>query len=201
MLTPAPIPYSQGSAPPLAHPVLKRWLAVVFLLLAVLLVAANAFLLNRVKTLRAHVLELERLSVREVGGQAAPILGMDPQGRPRVITLARDGRKTVIFVLSPSCGPCNLNWPNWRELLRSKELSFHPVFVDLSDEITHSYMSSHGIADTDLVTHLRGKSVLAYGLGYTPETIVVDRNGRIERIWSGYLSKVSLADIRKSLSK
>jgi hypothetical protein len=79
--------------------------------------------------------------------------------------------------------------------------SFQVVFVDLSGAVTKDYILTHGIKDFPVLLGLDAKQLVAYNLRFTPETILIDNDGTIQRVWAGLLDKGQVSELRSTLSR
>jgi len=99
-------------------------------------------------------------------------------------------RPTVIYVFSPGCGWCRLDRDNLLSLHAAQAASYDFVAVTKDDDSAKlaSYLAKYPIPVSVFVTR---RDALTEDdnrkLGVTPQTIVVDRNGRVVRIWVGAL--------------
>jgi hypothetical protein len=84
-------------------------------------------LLYRVKRLNTDVAVLRAFQQTPVGTTLPPILGHNLSGDRITLALNNaDNRRTVAFVLSPSCHVCDANWPIWQSLLKTLD-PFNPA--------------------------------------------------------------------------
>jgi len=113
---------------------------------------------------------------------------------------ASERHKTLIFVLSPSCGVCRANWPNWRDIrVAAASHGVRQLFVDTSDELSPVYLSQHAISDASVVTNLSARSAIGYRFGMTPQTILVSEDGVVAKVWTGLLSAGAVREIENTL--
>jgi len=180
---------------------ISRRMMVVFLGLAIALVGSNLFLLYRSVHAGAELASLRKLAQLQVGLDAPVLSGSDLFGHPKSIIPGAGGTDALIFVFSQSCTVCNVNWPNWVTLLHDSGLSFQKVFVDLTDEVDESYANKYGIANSDILTRINGRTAIRYALRVTPETIVVGRDRKIRGVWTGALHEKDLTAITKLLRR
>jgi hypothetical protein len=115
-----------------------------------------------------------------------PVIGaLDGEGRK--IAIGYDAsRPTIVYVLSPKCQWCKRNYRNVRALAEANKDRFR--FVGLST-------TSDGLTDHLLASPLpfpvfaldpadRRPADLGF-LAATPQTLVVDRSGVVEKVWVG----------------
>ena len=113
----------------------------------------------------------------------------------------KSNTRTLIYLLSVKCEPCKANMPNW---------------IKLSDALRETGINIIGIAvnDIDEIKEYKNKSKinfrvlsgnnLDFKVNYkaftTPQTILIDSNGKIIRCYPGILNKVSLDKLFGDLS-
>jgi peroxiredoxin len=108
-------------------------------------------------------------------------------GRRTTIALAGQQQPTVIYVFSPTCHWCTRNWQNVNMLAGRLRESHRMVGVSLSARELAGYIRKVKVgfpvysADIDKPVG-SGKKEFS---GATPQTVLVDTNGKIQRIWSG----------------
>ena len=160
-----------------------------------MLLLANVQLQRRVKEERALYEAVEAGLAPHAGLTVPPLEGYDINGKRVDFEYGRDGRKTLILALSPSCHACDDNWKNWQKLLtHTNPDTERVVFVDVATNeppLTQSYVTQHQISSLPLITQVSAESSLAYHFQYTPQTILVDAQGRILKVKTGQLDSDS----------
>jgi hypothetical protein len=71
------------------------------------------------------------------------------------------------------------------------------VGVDITATSTAAFLSQHQFADVPVFLRIDPQATLNYHFSLTPQTILVDRTGKVEKVWSGVLSDSSLAEIKR----
>lgn len=178
--------------------------APVGLLLAVLtlaLIASNVVLQlqNRaLKQARQTVAEPVAESVYLAPGQAVPRLrGLDLQGQSLSFELGEGARSTVLLVFQPDCGWCQKNMANWTALLNeADENQFRFLAVATRPTGVADYVDEHPqLSALPLIAEPEPNDRLQYRLFDTPQTIVINRQGIVEKLWLGAMSGPALADV------
>ncbi len=106
--------------------------------------------------------------------------------------------KTILFILSTNCNACAGNLNNWREIANRFSTSSARVFAISIDplDVTKNYVTENDLKYPVFVT-----SDLAFYQNYkpalTPQTILIDVQGRIEKIWVGMLNERQKHEILK----
>ena len=60
---------------------------------------------------------------------------------------------------------------------------------------------SRQFKDLPVVTQIDPKDVVDYRLHLTPQTILVDETGKVEKVWSGVLTDANVAEIKRMIGK
>lgn len=175
----------------------------VFTLIGVSLVAVNGALLVRNRELNA---EVERLSKqRELsleakpGSRVASLQGHDFDGRVVTVPYSGQTQKTLLLVFSPTCRACTENWPNWQRLMAGARGKARIIGVDLTNLGTREYMKQHGAENIQVVTDVNAATIVSHSLALTPQTLVVDAQGAVERVWSGTLRSEDVEEVLTAL--
>lgn len=138
----------------------------------------------------AHQIELlhEEQVVRK-GVVLPPLKGVDLSGKAAYVDYKTGEQPTVLFVFSSTCSVCAKTWPQWDSVLATqKGMGWRPVFVNLGDPVTADYVASHSLDHYTTLDDITKDTVLSYRLFFTPETILLDGEGRVENVWIGQLS-------------
>ena len=165
------------------------------------LLIVNVLLVQQNKKLKIMAGRPDRaLEVRP--GTALPTLeGIDSNGDRQSITYGQDSRKTVLLVLSTRCSACVENMPNWQAIInRLDQQSFRLAAVSLQSEGFKEYASRHGINQIPVLTKFDPKYRAAYNLALTPQIILIDTDGKVEKVWTGLLQKEDKQEVELALN-
>jgi hypothetical protein len=163
---------------------------VLFAVLAASL-ALNVTLGWKVKAANAREARLRNPGIQAGARLPESIPVVDLAGNATALTL-RDSRRTVLYVLSPSCGWCERNNANIRALAaaRSSELRF--VGLSLQKEKLREYVDAAGLGFPVFALGSGEERLIGtLGLGSTPQTAVVSPAGVVEKVWGGALTAAS----------
>jgi AhpC/TSA family len=164
--------------------------------------AANIALLreNRHLSTQIESLNNQQMTPRSV---ALPSLrGSDLSGHSVDIDVKNLGHPSVLFVFSPACSVCKKNWPNWDSILTSqKKLGWQPVFVNVGDRMDSQYVASHNLRSYTTLDDVSKDSVLSYRFLFTPETVILNSQGKAEYVWVGALSPEATTGFNKTISQ
>ncbi len=144
----------------------------------------NILLAGKTRQLRGVIATLKSEAGLKVGAHLPAIIGEDLNGARATIRFEESDRPTLLYVFTPSCVWCKRNEQNLTSLLAQTNGKFRPVAVSLSP------LGLQDDAKTKLVnvpvyTNLEPKTSEVYRFGGTPETLLVDRDGTLLKVWKG----------------
>ncbi len=161
-----------------------------------MLAITNFYLVQQNRQLRALASTRQRALELQVGAIVPPLHGFDIKGKKLTSEYGHDPRKTLLFVLSPDCGVCTRNWPNWQAMIKAlDEESYRLVFANLTGELTADYIALYGFAKFPVFAELDPQSKIDYTLRFTPQTVLIASDGTVAKVWTGMLN---LDDERRS---
>jgi len=169
----------------------------VFLLLGLL--ALNAALIVQNRNLNSSIQKGEAALVE---GQSMPaIAGIDLEGREQIFDWGNDNRKTLLMNFSPRCGYCRANMPNWTAILQGIDKSAYRVVVvsSISDG-AKEYIEKYKIKDVPVIVEPEPKVLINYLMHITPQTILLNPDGKIEKVWVGKFVNEQKTNIEKALN-
>jgi len=116
-------------------------------------------------------------------------------------SLMRSGPRrlpTVVYVFTPSCVWCKRNLDNALNVEQAAKQKFDFISLSLTKDGLHDYVSqpSHlqNVVYLDPKEPLSGPSSIFDG---TPETIVIDTDGRIVKVWYGAFTGSTKSDVEE----
>lgn len=154
-------------------------------------------MLKDAASLRAALAAARRFDEIPIGPRIPPLRGTAFNGSP--LEFDPQGAKwgSVLFIYSRHCKPSNENWQAWEDLMRPMASEGRDlIFVDLGGTTDRVFVRRHRLEGYPLFIHLSKESSLVYKFPVTPETILVNSIGVIQRIWSGRLSAADVKGIR-----
>ncbi|HXT71031.1 MAG TPA: hypothetical protein VN700_14815 [Vicinamibacterales bacterium] len=144
---------------------------------------------NVALTLRARVLEsdLAELNARTapvapVGLTVTPLTGVDGNGASVTIDQATSTKPTVLYVLAPTCKFCEQNLDNILALARSSANTYRFIGVMVSREVLPGLQDRYPFP---IIGGVEASQLKQYGFTGTPQTLVLDSAGVIQRNWLG----------------
>jgi peroxiredoxin len=168
-----------------------------FVVLAVGLISFNIALVKQDAKLAAMNKAYEANLHLSAGAKVPPLSGSAADGTPTVITYSSVHPKTLLLVYARSCPACALNWLSWQELLNRVDLTrVRPIAVSVEgDGLSTQYLKQVGLTKVEAALLPDFESILLYRLRYTPQTILIDSNSKVEGIWSGVLNPRQVTEI------
>jgi peroxiredoxin len=180
---------------------LMKW-TYALLACCLLLLGINLALLYQNRALKAQLSAPPSGLEAEPGAPVPDLKGYDISGNPLTISYAQDSRKVLVFVFSPTCSFCVENWPKWWDVMPAlNRQAVRPVAVDVTASSTQAFLAEHRLTDMPVMLQVDPVSRVRYRLQITPQTILVDTAGRIEKVWSGVLDDAALADLKKRVTE
>jgi len=98
--------------------------------------------------------------------------------------------QTLLLVFAPGCSWCARNMGNWEAIVRAAEARrFRVVAVSTYNFEVAKYVTQHPfLRRLPVIAEIDARDLLAYKLRSTPQTLVIDRNGVIKKVWLGALA-------------
>lgn len=95
-----------------------------------------------------------------------------------------DGDGTILYVFAADCHYCGANTENMRALEKQTRGRYRFIGLALRDTELDSYVRDNKI-DFPILRSVPKEVADAYGLYFTPETIVISSNGQVAGVWKG----------------
>jgi thiol-disulfide isomerase/thioredoxin len=126
------------------------------------------------------------------------LLGFDLTGKPLEVSYGKDPRKVLVLVFSPTCPFCDENWPKWQQVISSLDRSaIRPVAVDVTSTASATFISQHPIAELPVFFKVDPRVTMNYRFQLTPQTILLDGAGKVEKVWSGVLKDPDMTELKQ----
>ncbi len=167
-------------------------------LLAVALVVSNAVLIQQNRELRRLAQAWEAQGHLSAGDALPWLQGIDPQGNDLRLETKEGTRKTVLLLYHPKCGWCRKNVESWKTLVaQSSPEEYRFAAVSTRREGAQEFLDAHRIQGLPVIAELDPRTRVEYKLSSTPQTIVIDDRGKVERIWVGALTGSSKSEAER----
>jgi cytochrome c biogenesis protein CcmG/thiol:disulfide interchange protein DsbE len=110
------------------------------------------------------------------------------------------GKPVVINFWSSTCAPCNDEMPllesQW-ERVRSQGIVFLGIDVEDTSSDGLKFLRQHGVTYTSVIDST-GATLVSYGVTYTPETIFINRAGKVI---SAVRQEITSQQLQENLNK
>lgn len=167
----------------------------------VLLLGLNIALVYQNRELKSRLSVPPPVLQATAGAQMPDLKGFDPDGKPVAVHYGNDPRHVLVLVFSPTCPFCEQNWPKWAEVIKSLDGSVvRPVGVDVTSSTTDDFDSQHAMAGMPVIAKVDPVARVDYRFQLTPQTILVDASGKVEKVWTGVLNDANVSELKQRLS-
>ncbi len=152
-------------------------------------VLAGSLALNVVLGLRQT--EPSTQIVRSGGVQAGDTIPPVPVTTSGAVRPLQFARKTVLYVFSPTCDWCKRDYPNLMAIHAAAQGRFDFVGVTMNTRQLPEYLAQHPFpGPVASVAEAALPPEFAKDLKVTPQLLVVDEGGLVQRAWVGALMEM-----------
>jgi peroxiredoxin len=135
------------------------------------------------------------------GKSLPPLIGFDANSNKLTFDYGNDYRKTVLLVFSPRCPYCAENAANWKALTQGIDAkSFRVVAVSTLPEGVKETLGKYGLNDVPVIVQPDPKNRVAYEMNLTPQTVLIDSGGKVEKVWTGVIQGQERSDVEQTLN-
>lgn len=179
----------------------SRKMGLALLLFMLILIALNIVLVKQNRDLKASMNAHPSRPEDIKPGTIVPALeGRNLSGDAFTISYGVDRRKTVLLSFSPQCSFCDKNMPNWEAIIKDMDKgAFRVAAVSLNTAGTKEYVARHNFADALLMTEIKAENQSAYKFHATPQTLLIDASGKVEKVWTGLIQGEMRKEIEQAL--
>jgi len=191
MNSPPPSSIPSSKATRLSLPTISQG---IFLLVILSLVVVNGLLIKQNRELKA-ALAAKQPDFLTPGQQVRSFAANTVSGRRQVVNYSAQA-KTVLLVFTPQCPACERTLPYWKATKAACEHKQYQIFGISLDSSPKSadFLTTNGL-NLEVFAGMDPEFKNAYKLNLTPLTIVIDNNGRVEKIWAGALDEKTKAEV------
>lgn len=169
------------------------------ILLAILLVISvgvNYYLTREVRQLRDAMATAQARGRLEVGAEVPGFQAQDMMsGETLKVEYADSKVPTILYVLSPTCGWCDRNVDNIRQVAANLKGNYRIFGLTLSLQNFDRLKDEDHRLDFPILGELDPQVIQAYQLGGTPQTVVVSPQGKVLKNWVGAYAGPVASDI------
>jgi peroxiredoxin len=175
--------------------------AALLMFFGAVLLLVNVLLVQQNKKLKVLAGRPDRALEARPGTALPPLEGIDSDGNRRTLNYGQGSRKTVLLVFSPRCSACEENMPNWKAIINGLDRrAFQIAAVSLQAEGVKEFAGRHGIGRIPIFAKIDPKYRIAYNLALTPQVILIDSGGKVEKVWTGALRGEGQQDVERALN-
>jgi hypothetical protein len=125
-------------------------------------------------------------------GQKLPELSGKSVGQGATRIQFGIAQPTLFYVFTPECSFCKKNLPNIRALATRLRTTHRIIGVSLTSTRLSAYLKENPLPFDYVLYDIEETGKTAYKLGATPHTIVVSKDGILQKDWVGaYFGDVS----------
>ncbi len=178
----------------------KKQLTIQIVIWSVLFIV-NILLVQQNNKLKVLASRPDRALEAKLGSTLPPLEGIDTNGNKQKIAYGQDSRKTALFVFSPRCHACEENMSNWQTIIKTVDpKSFRLAAVSVQPEGVKEYASQHSLNRIPVLSTLDPKYKVTYNLALTPQILLIDAEGKVEKVWTGLLQGNDKQDVGLALN-
>jgi peroxiredoxin len=181
---------------------ITRGTSVLLGLFILILLTLNMALIIQNKNLkRTLTAAANNTGLLNVGNLIPPLSGLDMDGNEFTVDYRQDSRKAVLLVFSPRCGFCTMNMPNWKAIIQGIDRNaYRLVAVSVESDGVKEYLDQNGFSNIPVMAEINPGTKVAYGINATPQTVLIDSLGRVEKVWIGVIESEDWRDVEQSLT-
>ena len=74
-----------------------------------------------------------------------------------------------------------------------------PVGVDVTSTSKAPFLSQHQLTGLPVFEKVDPKAMMNYHFQLTPQTLLIDGDGKVEKVWTGVMTDSAVADLKQRL--
>ncbi len=173
---------------------------ILLMVLILTLLVLNVSLIIQNRNLRSLATVTKRSMVLKEGTIVPALSGLDLNGNKISLNYQDDPRKAIMLVFSPRCAYCTENMPNWQAIAQSIDPKRYRIMaVSVTRDGVKEYVGKNGFPDVPIIADVDPKSRVTYEMNVTPQTILIDQQGRVEKIWVGLIQPDERTEVKQFL--
>lgn len=179
-------------------------LSVLSWVVVVILILCNGLLIRQNRQLRTVVRELEAEQKIQVGDKLLPFRAAGLDGQSLEVRFDENDVKKIVLFSSITCPFCKKQNPRWNQLIQQIDHQKYEVVELFRDREAASAVAAYLRAnspsnDSARVLLTADEFLQKAKLNTTPITLVVGRNGVVEKAWFGLWNASSTAEVNSFL--
>ena len=179
---------------------ISKRVAILLMVLVLTLLVLNVSFVIQNRNLRSLATRTKRSMVLKEGTVVPALSGLDLNGNKISLNYQDDPRKTVMLVFSPRCAYCTENMPNWQSIAQSIDPKQYRIMaVSVTSDEVKEYVGKNGFPDVPIIADVEPRSRVSYEMNVTPQTILIDSQGRVEKVWIGLIQPNERTELKQFL--
>lgn len=158
--------------------------------------ALNIFLAVRVNRLSNSARSGPSETPIQAGTVVSPAQVQDLSGQQVLISYDKIRQPVVLYIFTPQCVWCERNLTNLQTLVSQKHDSFQFIGLSLTGDGLREYLAKNKL-DFPVYLAPAEQTRSEYGLGSTPQMIVISPGGKVEQNWIGAYSGSKQSEIER----
>jgi peroxiredoxin len=176
----------------------KYWLrwshTTILTALLVLSVALNLLLAKEVRQSRTMIALLTEKRSLKLNDEAPPLEATGQDGQSYSISYTESEKPTVLYIFTPDCHWCGRNIDNIKSLANQVKDRYRVFGVSLNQDKLGEYINQNDL-NFPVLHSPSDASRLNYNMVATPTTIIVSKEHKVIKIWSGAYSEAHKEEI------
>jgi thiol-disulfide isomerase/thioredoxin len=174
--------------------------------MVIILTACNILLIRQNSQLRSLVHEFESEQRIQIGEKLRPFRGADLNGKTEEVRFDEPEVRRIVLVSSTSCPFCKRQNPSWNQLagqIDRRRYEVITLFRDREDrDHVAAYLKANGFGNNSLmpVFFVADEFFKESKLNSTPITLILGKDGVVEKAWFGLWDKHTIADVNSFLN-
>lgn len=175
-----------------------NWYMVILHVFLVILAVQVLYLAKQNRDLQA-LMRPASMPGLEAGEEVAAVPVQEVDGTPQTLSFAGSDKETLLFVFNTTCPACKQNQTNWKELYQSVHDRYNVVGVSLHpQQQTQAYIEEHGLPFRVVLPENIENFAGAFKIQAIPQTIHIDRQGKVREVKVGALNQDSVAQLAQA---
>ena len=157
------------------------------LILTLLLFASvifNIYLATEVKSTKDTINTMARNRGLRLGHKAKPIKANTLKNKPFELTFYENDKPTIVYFFDPKCHWCDINSPSINSLSDEVKEKYRVVSIALRNDNLDDFIKQNDYK-FPVYSNPSEAARWAYDISTIPMTVVVSKNGNVDKIWEG----------------
>ena len=176
------------------------WIQLVTFTIIAVLVVEDGLLIIQNKELKARLnaFAAPQMEPLKPGEVLQPVNVQTLDGNIRELNYSDTSKKYLLFVFSTTCPHCERNLVRWQEIVDGYHADGCDIIgISVHDlDATQRYVTTKNIGFVTVSSAKDTSFARKYKMSGVPETILVAKNGKVEKTWRGELNAEQTDEIK-----